>query len=166
MSNPKKKWVQVFAKSLADAEANNKSQDAVIPVASDTSSSRPNEAGTVLTNLKSVWSYFSSLSTLLTNIIHSSSKVSQAFESMLHDVRHSHMGRGRLHVFESAYESPYDSVHNLYANRIWVKFFFCHPLKRFVYTFQPIKSKNYVQQTFGSKSYTESYTDSYAKSHV
>jgi hypothetical protein len=26
--------------------------------------------------------------------------------------------KGRLHVSESAYESPYDSVHNSYANRI------------------------------------------------
>jgi hypothetical protein len=33
--------------------------------------------------------------------------------------------RSRLHVSESAYESPNDSVHDLYANRIGSKFIFC-----------------------------------------
>jgi hypothetical protein len=31
--------------------------------------------------------------------------------------------RGRLYVSESAYKSLYDSVHNLYTNRIWIQFF-------------------------------------------
>jgi hypothetical protein len=35
--------------------------------------------------------------------------------------------RGCLHVSESPYELPYDSVHNLYANRIGIQLFFCHP---------------------------------------
>jgi hypothetical protein len=49
--------------------------------------------------------------------------------------------RGRLHVSESAYESPYDSVHDLYANRIGIQFFFRHPLQWFVYTFQKKNQK-------------------------
>jgi hypothetical protein len=44
--------------------------------------------------------------------------------------------RGNLHVSESAYESPHDSVHNLYANKIGSPFFFCSLLQWFVNTFQ------------------------------
>jgi hypothetical protein len=67
--------------------------------------------------------------------------------------------RGRLHVSESAYDSPYDSVKNLYANLIWIQFY--------IYTFQKKnKQKKNLLDTFGSKSYTESYGDSYGKSHV
>jgi hypothetical protein len=36
--------------------------------------------------------------------------------------------KGRLHVSESAYESPYDSVQDLHANRIGSQFFFCYPI--------------------------------------
>jgi hypothetical protein len=43
--------------------------------------------------------------------------------------------RVRLHVSESAYKSPYDSVPDLYANRIGIQFFFGHPLQWFVNTF-------------------------------
>jgi hypothetical protein len=50
--------------------------------------------------------------------------------------------RGCLHVSESPYELPYDSVHNFYANRIGIQLFFCHPLQWFVFTFQPKKIKN------------------------
>jgi hypothetical protein len=32
--------------------------------------------------------------------------------------------RGRLHVFESAYKLPYDSVYDLYATRIGSQLFF------------------------------------------
>jgi hypothetical protein len=39
-------------------------------------------------------------------------------------------------VSESAYESPYDSVHDLYANRIGIQLFFCHQLQWFVHTIQ------------------------------
>jgi hypothetical protein len=49
--------------------------------------------------------------------------------------------RGRLHVSESAYESPYDSVHDLLANIIGIQFFFCRPLQWIVYTFQQKKLK-------------------------
>jgi hypothetical protein len=35
--------------------------------------------------------------------------------------------RGRLLVAESPYESPYNSLHDLYANRIGIQLFFCHP---------------------------------------
>jgi hypothetical protein len=52
------------------------------------------------------------------------------------------MVRGRLHVSESPYESPYDSVQDLYANRIGSQLFFCYPLQWFVYTFQPKIIKN------------------------
>jgi hypothetical protein len=69
-------------------------------------------------------------------------------------------------VYESAYESPYDSVHDLLGNRIGIQFFFCHPLQLYVDTFQQKKSKIILPDTFGSKSYTESYGDSYGKSHV
>jgi hypothetical protein len=74
--------------------------------------------------------------------------------------------RGRLHVSESAYESSYDSVHNLCANRIGRQFFFCYRMQWFVYTFQPKKSKISLLDPFGSKSYTELYGDSYGKLHV
>jgi hypothetical protein len=36
--------------------------------------------------------------------------------------------RGCLHVSESAYESPYNSVHDSLGNRIEIQLFFCHPL--------------------------------------
>jgi hypothetical protein len=74
--------------------------------------------------------------------------------------------RGRLHVSESAYESLYDSVQDLYANRIGSQFFFRYPLQGFVYTFQPKIIKINLIDSFGSKSYTKSYGDSYGKSHV
>jgi hypothetical protein len=74
--------------------------------------------------------------------------------------------RGCLHASESPYETPYDSVHDFYANIKGILLFFCHPLKWFVFTFLAKKSKNNLLDTFGSKSYTESYGDSYGKSHV
>jgi hypothetical protein len=43
--------------------------------------------------------------------------------------------RGCLHVSESPYELPYDSVHNFYANRIGIQLFVCRPLQWFVFTF-------------------------------
>jgi hypothetical protein len=71
-----------------------------------------------------------------------------------------------LHVSESAYELPYDSMHDSLGNRIGIQFFFCHQLQKFVYTFQQKKSKIILLDTFGTKSYTESYGDLYGKSHV
>jgi hypothetical protein len=50
--------------------------------------------------------------------------------------------RGCQHVSDSAYESPYDSVHNLHTTGMGIQFFFCHPLQRIVVTFQPIQTKN------------------------
>jgi hypothetical protein len=50
--------------------------------------------------------------------------------------------RGRLHVSESAQESPFDSAYELNANRIGSTLFFYYPLHWFVNTFQPIKAKN------------------------
>jgi hypothetical protein len=85
---------------------------------------------------------------------------------MSRDLRRGRFLRGRLNVSESAYESPYDSVHDLFANRIGSQLFFCYPLQRFVYKFQPKKSKINLLHTIGSKSYTESNGDSYWKLHV
>jgi hypothetical protein len=40
--------------------------------------------------------------------------------------------RGCLHVSESAYELPYDSVHDSLGNRIGIKKKLCHPLQSIV----------------------------------
>jgi hypothetical protein len=74
--------------------------------------------------------------------------------------------RGRLHVSESAYESPYDSVHDLYANRIGIQFFSVTHYNGLFTHFKQKKSKINLLDTFGSKSYTESYGDLYGQSHV
>jgi hypothetical protein len=41
--------------------------------------------------------------------------------------------RGRLHVYRSAYESPYDSKHDLHWNRIGFQLFIWHLLQWLVY---------------------------------
>jgi hypothetical protein len=43
--------------------------------------------------------------------------------------------RGRLHVYGSVYELPYDSVHNLLPKGIGFQFSIPHPLQPFVNTF-------------------------------
>jgi hypothetical protein len=44
--------------------------------------------------------------------------------------------RGRLHVYESVYDSPYDSMNNLPKSQIGIQFFIRHPIQWSVYTFQ------------------------------
>ena len=44
--------------------------------------------------------------------------------------------RGRLHVSESAYESPYDSAHDLHTKGLGFQFPIIHSLQPFVNTFQ------------------------------
>jgi hypothetical protein len=80
------------------------------------------------------WTHFHSIYSLF-RILTSFVELSYSY------IRHG-MFRGRQHVSESAYESLYDSVHDLYANRIGSQLFFCYPLQRFVYTFQPKKVKS------------------------
>jgi hypothetical protein len=82
--------------------------------------------------------------------------------------REKQLGASRLHVSESAYESPYDSMHDLYANRIGIQFFFLLPFTMFCSNISATKHQKLLAAItyFGSKSYTESYGDSYGKSHL
>jgi hypothetical protein len=71
--------------------------------------------------------------------------------------RFSALVRGRLHVSDSAYELPYDSVHNLHIEGISFQFSIIYPFcKR-------ISGKNQsqikLQTTVDRKSYEESYGD-------
>jgi hypothetical protein len=54
--------------------------------------------------------------------------------------------RGRLHVYESVYDSPYDSINNLPTSQIGIQFFIRHPLQWSVYTFQPKLIKNLIER--------------------
>jgi hypothetical protein len=47
-----------------------------------------------------------------------------------------HAFRGRVHVNESVYESPYDWLHNLLPKGLGFLFSIIHPLQPFVNTFQ------------------------------
>jgi hypothetical protein len=69
-------------------------------------------------------------------------------------------------VSKSAYESPYDSVHDLNAKIIGIQFNFVLITKVCLHISTSKIQKLTCRNTFGSISYTESYDDSYAKSHV
>jgi hypothetical protein len=72
------------------------------------------------------------------------------------------LGKGCLHVSELPYELPFDSVHNFYVDRIGIQLFsVTHYNGSFSHLNQK-KSKTNLVDTFGSKSYTESY----GKSHM
>jgi hypothetical protein len=72
--------------------------------------------------------------------------------------------RGRLHVSESAYESSYDSVHDLYNKQNSELIIF--RLAIAMVCLHISAKKKYLLDTLGGKSFTESYGDSYGKSHV
>jgi hypothetical protein len=75
--------------------------------------------------------------------------------------------RGRLQVYESVYDSPWDFMHNLQASHIEIKYYILHPLNWSLYIIQKkTKQKIHLRATISSKSYAESYADSYAKSYV
>jgi hypothetical protein len=50
--------------------------------------------------------------------------------------------RGRLNVYESVYDSPFDSMNNLPKSQIGIQFFIRHLLQWSVYTFQQKLIKN------------------------
>jgi hypothetical protein len=73
---------------------------------------------------------------------------------------------GGLQIYESVYDLMCDSLHDFQANHIWIQFTKSHQLHKYVYLFRQNKIKNILLDTFGSKSYTESYADYNAKLHV
>jgi hypothetical protein len=69
---------------------------------------------------------------------------------------------GRLHVSDSVYELPYDSVHDLHTKGLGFRLSFGHQLQLIVNTFLETSVKKLIAKILSWESYTESYAHSYA----
>jgi hypothetical protein len=76
--------------------------------------------------------------------------------------------RGRLHVSDSAYESPYDSVHDLHTKGLGFRLSFGHQLQLLLNTYQEKLSENKIANHLVHEivhgivcRFVQSYADSY-----